>query len=482
VKPPVSPFILPTLLAFLFPPPARADGLTADEVADRAQASSYTVRARTASRAAADSAVDQANAAFLPRLSGIARYTRLSSLTPPVLGNIVVAPGTPAGGTPDPASLIALPFTFPLLQDQYAAQATLQVPLSDYLLRFPQARAAARGNARAAALGEAAVRLQVGVDARVAYYNWVRARKQIEVAASAVEQARGHLADARTGATAGSASPADVLRVESQVAGAELLLTRATNAADVAEQTLRTLMHDEAGRAYTVGEDVTADVAPAGEPAANAPLAPLFAEAAERRLELRALDEEAGAATQQAAIARTAGLPRLDAVGNAVYANPNPRIIPLQDRYRGTWDATIQLSWTPTDLATTEAARRAALARAAELEAERAALVDGIRLEVTQTSGAVDEARAAVATSRRGLTSAEESYRVRRVLYQNGRATSVELTDAETELTRGRLEVIAAEIDLRIARARLTHALGRDTARTAKTPVLAHPLRAGSRE
>ena len=234
---------------------------------------------------------------------------------------------------------------------------------------------------------------------------------------------------------------ADVLRVESQVAGAELLLTRATNAAAVAEQTLRTLMHDDAGRAYTVGEDVTADVAPAGEPAAVAPLAPLFAEAAERRLELRALDEGAGSARQQATVARTAGLPRLDAVGNAVYANPNPRVIPLQDSYRGTWDATIQLSWAPTDLATTEASRRVALARAAELEAERAALLDGIRLEVAQTSRAVAEARAAVATSRRGLTSAEESYRVRRVLYQNGRATSVELTDAETELTRGRLEV-----------------------------------------
>jgi outer membrane protein TolC len=51
---------------------------------------------------------------------------------------------------------------------------------------------------------------------------------------------------------------------------------------------------------------------------------------------------------------------------------------------------------------------------------------------------------------------------VRQVLFQNGRATSVELTDAETELTRARMELVGAQIDLRLAGTRLRHALGRD--------------------
>ena len=54
---------------------------------------------------------------------------------------------------------------------------------------------------------------------------------------------------------------------------------------------------------------------------------------------------------------------------------------------------------------------------------------------------------------------------MRRVLFQNGRATSVELTDAETELTRARLDLVSAQIDLRVANARLIHALGRDAGR-----------------
>jgi len=464
--------------------PATADRaptpLTPDEVARRAQRTSYDVRARGEARAQAEAALDQATAAFLPRLSGSARYTRLSNLTPPALGNIVVAPPDAQPGTPlDPSRLMAVPFTFPVIVDQYAAQATLQVPLSDYLLRLAPGRAAAQSGVRAASLDEAAVRANVGLDARLGYYAWVRAHKQAEVARAALAQARGHLDDVRKGADAGTASPADVLRVESQVAAAELLVTRADNARDIGLQQLRTMMHDESDRPYTFTEEfdlrpasaADATAGPAGVPSSppaggSAPsaaaLAALASEAVDRRPELRALDAAAEAARRQAGVARAGSLPRLDAVGNAIYANPNPRVIPQDATYRGTWDATIQLSWTPTDIPTAEAGRRAALARAAQLDAQRAAALDAVRLEVDRSARLQAEARTAVGTARRGLRAAEESYRVRQLLFRNGRATSVELTDAETELTRARLEVVAAEIDLRVAGARLEHALGRD--------------------
>ena len=123
---------------------ARAETkLTADDVARRAQATSYEVRARADERAAAEAAVDQAMAAYLPRLSGVARYTRLSEIPTTSLGMLVVAPGAQPGSTPDPSRMIAVPLEFPTLTNQYLAQATVQVPLSDYVLRLPQARAAA---------------------------------------------------------------------------------------------------------------------------------------------------------------------------------------------------------------------------------------------------------------------------------------------------------------------------------------------------
>ena len=54
---------------------------------------------------------------------------------------------------------------------------------------------------------------------------------------------------------------------------------------------------------------------------------------------------------------------------------------------------------------------------------------------------------------------------MRRSLFQNGRATNVELIDSEKDDSlKSRLEAINARVDLRIAAVRLTHALGRDVA------------------
>ena len=90
------------------------------------------------------------------------------------------------------------------------------------------------------------------------------------------------------------------------------------------------------------------------------------------------------------------------------------------------------------------------------------ALSDAVGLEVLSTYQAEREAEFAVETTQRGLASAAESYRVRRELFRNGRATSVELTDSEVALFRAGLEAINARADLRSARAKLMHAVGRD--------------------
>jgi len=125
----------------------------------------------------------------------------------------------------------------------------------------------------------------------------------------------------------------------------------------------------------------------------------------------------------------------------------------------------VQLVYSPNDIALAGASSRNLSARAASLVAQKQALEDGIRVEVTQTRNALREAQAAVESTAQGLIAAEESYRVRRSLFRNGRATGVELTDAETDLTRSRLESINTRVDVRVALVRLEHALGRDVAR-----------------
>lgn len=444
-------------------------GLTADEVAARAASTSHDVQAHAEDTAAALASVDQARAAFLPSLTGTARYTRLSSVPDQTLGNIVVAPGGVEPGPVTPTTPLAVaPLSLPTILNQYATQASLQIPLSDYLVRLPQLHDAASKSARAARLLEDASRLQVASDARVAYYDWARAHLQVDVAKQSLAQAQGHLADVKAAFSNGAASKADVLRVESQVASAELLLTRASTASHLMEARLRILTHDPSDGPYEIGEDLRDGGAP-GPQGAAAPSVTvherdtLLAEALRRRLEPRALRENADAVRHQAAATRAAAFPRLDAVGAAAYARPNSRIFPPKDELRGTWDASVQLSWTPTAVFSLEAGRSGQLARARHLDAEREQLADSISLEIDRAVQSLREAQIAVATSDRGLAAAEESYRVRRSLFVNGRATSVELTDAETELARARMDAIGARLDGRIAEVRLAHALGRDT-------------------
>jgi outer membrane protein TolC len=100
--------------------------------------------------------------------------------------------------------------------------------------------------------------------------------------------------------------------------------------------------------------------------------------------------------------------------------------------------------------------------RAANIEANANVTRDNIQVEVTQMLQAVREADFSIGSSTRELASAEEAYRVARELFNNGRGTSTTLADAESDLTRARLDLLNAKFNAKTARIRLEHAMGRD--------------------
>lgn len=440
---------------------ARPNGLTADRIAARAVATSFDVRARHAEVAAASAAVDQALVGYFPRVTVSARYARLSDITPPTFGNLVAAPGAPPGPIADGTQLVNVPLAIPVVLNQTSFQASLNVPLSDYLLRISQQHAAASHSLRAASLNERATRLRAGIDARIAWWSLVRARLASVVADLGVAQAQAHLADVQHMEAAGAVSEADVVRVRSQLASASLLALRARDLALVLEDQVRTAMHVDGG-AIDIADDIRIDLPPLDR---QGDFASLFDEAMTNRPELQSLAETIGGLRQQATIARAVAYPRLDAFADVISANPNPRVFPPTAVFTTTWDVGVGLSWSPNDIANGLTAGRTVSARAEAMEAQRAGLRDQLRSEVMSTFTAVRDADEAIRTTAAGLSAAEESYRVRNVLFRNGRATSVELTDAEQDLTRARLESLNARVDLRLARARLEHAIGRDARR-----------------
>jgi len=418
-------------------------GLTASQAASRAGGASPTVRRRVAEIEAAVAQAEAASLARVPQVSGKLSYTRLSHIDPVSL----TFPGS------------AMAFNIVSLENAYLAEAQIAVPLSDYVFRYPKVIEAARLAAEAARLNQRSSAVGAGQDARLAYYEWVRANLQVLISKRQLLQVQKTLDQVRALTEVQRLSRADLLRVESQEAEAEQVVDQLTNLAQLREEQLRLLIGATANEPLTIGEDIRADMAGAGA----TPLDDLMGTAKRQRLEFKAIEVgiEAKESQRKAEIANL--LPRLSAFGVVDYADPNQRVFPQEDAFKLTWSVGAQLTWTLNDALISRTTEHRLTAEANELRADHENLERGTRIEVLSAQQQVTVAQHALTTTQKGLTSAQEAYRVRKELLNADRATAVELVDAETELTRSRIAALNARVDLRVARAQLEHALGNDT-------------------
>ncbi|WP_437970864.1 TolC family protein [Sorangium sp. So ce260] len=470
-------------------------GLTPEEVAKATLRTRASLRAKQAELRAASARVDQALVNFFPRITLTATYTRLSEVEIPPLGagapvlGVVDAQGrplldeqgqpeftpgrlstAPCPGAPDAqciadggSGFVALGespgLVLPSSVNSYSLTASLAVPISDYVFRISQGYAAASHAESAKKLELQAETLQAAADAKIAFFNWVRVKGQVVVAGEAVAQARAHVEDARRTFEVGLLSRADVLRLEAQVAGAEQLLNEAQAALLIADDQIRIALGAPQDRPLALGIDVMGS-APASPSAEAVPA--LFQEALQRRLEIRALDETLYSLEKTEAVTRAGYFPRVDGFAELTYANPNQRVFGAQDRFDATWAAGVRATWVLNDVFSTAGASAEASARTAQVAEQKAALRDALRLEVVSAYAELSKATSSIQSAERQLAAAVESMRVRSELFRAGRATSVDVVDAETEVTRARLQQLNARVGALVAKTRLDHAVGRD--------------------
>ncbi|HEY8072815.1 MAG TPA: TolC family protein, partial [Labilithrix sp.] len=406
--------------------------------------------------------------AWIPRFGLKGSYTRLSDFTPPSFGS-----GSLVGTNAPPGTVVATPpnnvttplagvgLSFPLVLNNWLAQATIAVPISDYFLRINQSVTAATHSEDAARWDVVTAKSTSYANGKVAYYTWMRARGALTVAMQALEVARGHLKDAQNQFTVGNASKADVLRAETQVATAELGVEQAKSGVAVTERQVRVAMHATDDEKLEPGDPL--DAALSAQPGA---LRGLIDEAWRQRPEVKSIDKNADSAKKLADVQRAGKYPALSGFGDVTYANPNPRRFPATQDWFPTWSVGAQITWSPNDFLAAGPAAGDYEARAAALEAQKGTVRDGIELEVTQSYNDLLQADTSLGTTQRQLTSAIEGERVARELFVAGRGTATTLLDAERDLTQARFAYLNARVDARIARIRLEHALGRDARTT----------------
>ncbi len=486
----------PALPEELTPQPG---GMTAEMAAARAIRVSAQMRAARANTEAADAARSEAAYGMIPQVSVSARYTRLSEITQPSLGGpprpglvytqIPPLPGTTSFGTANfnqwrPACrdaqgsitpgtqsltggqfaidcgggspLLTPPsaFTFPVILDQIAFRGTLTVPLTDIPFRLARVYEAAGLTAQARRLDEASTRSQVATDARVAFYEYMRAQGNLAIAQRGFETAQRHREDLARFVEAGTVARVELLRVEAQVAESERVVISARESVGLAEAQLRQRLHMPPGERVTLGEALDAPVdVPGG-------VESLLDRAMRDRPEIGSLERQTRALDANLAATRAAMFPSLVAQANIDIANPNQRFIPQSQEFNTTWDVNLILQWSPTGAIQTGATANRVASQRDAVRAQLDALREGLEIEVRGTWVQVQSARAAIEAARRQVAFAEESYRVRRERFLAGAAVSSDLTDAELDLMRARLAAANAHVDLRVALARLRRAVG----------------------
>jgi outer membrane protein TolC len=431
---------------------AGGESLTADQAAAQAIKTAPTV---ARARAAADRAREGASQALVgvyPRLDLQASYTRLSKHDPATFGQIMGVIGPPGMEVP----FMSEANGFETIPDQFQLQATLTYPVSDLFFSIlPRYKAAAEAS-EAQALNAEAERHSIGLAAREAFYNYARARATLQVARSSLAASQAQQRDVKSLVAAGTLARVELMRADAGVATASVAVARAEGGVAVARTALRSLLHAEGETDIGITEELSTPL-----PALTASKQSLLAQALRKRSEIAALRTMLRVHERNRDANAADGYPKLGINGAAELSNPNGRVAPNEREFRGSWQVSGVLSWSPNDYAASRGRAGQAGADREQTFAEIASLEDALRREVSAAYEDYVAAGSAMEAALTGIAAAEESYRVRREQFRAGAAVATDVVDAEAELRRARLELINAAIDVRIARARLDRAVER---------------------
>jgi outer membrane protein len=379
--------------------------------------------------AVSQAGLEQANAAFWPRLQFQSSYTRTDNPMQ-VFGSILN----------QRAYSTSLDFNDVPDVDDLNARGLLTVPLYSGG-KNKASREAAKANTAAAQQENEAVRNALGFEVSRAFYTVLKTRQFVLAAESAVHAYTSNVAVARKRLEGGTVLKADTLDLEVRLAQAREDLVRARNANALAERALRNLLGLEEG------EFVVANTAPV----ISAPSSSDFS----ARPELAAARQRERAAEEQVTGAKGGYLPRLSAFGSLDYD--------YGWKYEsggGSYTAGALLQWDIWDGKLTQGKVREANANLESAREEQRKLRLALDLETEQARLSLKTADERLAVTEQAVAQAAESATLTRNRFEQGAALSTQVIDAETALVGARVRRAEAESDRQIAIAALRKALG----------------------
>lgn len=369
---------------------------------------------------ASQSKVGQAEAKYYPQADAAASFNRLS-------------PGNSSFGTVLSS------------HEQYAAGITVNQQLYDFGKTATQV-AIQKTTLASSRSDLAAVEEQVIFSVKLAYYDMLKAARNIEVATDTVKQFEQHLDQAKGFFESGLKPKYDVTKAEVDLSNARLNLIRIKNGLSLARVVLNNAMGFPEAPDYEVVDNLR--FSPFLVPFAKA-----LVLAADNRPDLKGLLLRKQAAEQGVDLARKGDFPYLSGSASTSYGGDTLAMDPG-------WSVGVAISVPVFNGYQTKYQISEAQANADILAAKETTLRQTIYKDLQQGYLNLQEAEERIAATKLAIQQAEENFAIASGRYEAGVGAPVEITDADVLLVNARTNHIQALYDYRVAQTVIEQTIG----------------------
>jgi len=418
-----------------------AETLTLEESIDIALKNSLTIHSAKEGVKAATAQKREALTGFLPKFSTSYKYTRLNE-----------APFSRYQGLPFPYSALNGIEAPAGTQNNYNWAIEARQPLftGGGLIANYQA---SRIGEDAARIEETAKQQDVVQDVKIAYFDLLRAQKILETAQQSVEMLTAHRDVASNYFKVGMIPKNDLLHTEVELANGKQALTKAQNAVELTKARFNNVLKRKILTPVQIADVL--HYTPLEKQ-----LDECFAIALTNRPELKIASLKTQQAGKMIRLAQSEYLPTLSLIGNYTRFGDNPSVSGSDFKDAESWYVMGVASWNFWEWGRTKF--RVDASRARENQALDAAkeLNDTIALEIKNAYLILQEAEKQIAVSQQVIEQADENFRITQERFKERVATSTEVLDAQTLLTKAKSEYANALGDFNISYAKLDRAMG----------------------
>ena len=307
---------------------------------------------------------------------------------------------------------------------------------------------------QAAVLGKAATRLDTAqvrdnifLSVCQGYFRVLRAEKLVTVAEQEVTQLTEHLSDARNLYEFGVTTYNDVLQAEVALADAEQRLITAKNDVTNLKSALNKLMGLPVPAPLTLEEENKL-VAPALD------LEQASETALKQRSDLRATQSRIDQGKKNITQAKSGYLPRLFLQAGHTYQNNDSWLHDHQ------YFAIFGMQWSLFSGFDTRAQVSPARQRLEQLQLQKQDLTEQIRLDVQTAHLGLKETAERIGVTKKAVAQGEENLRLNQERYKEQVGTATDVIDAQTLLTKARVNYFNAHYDHQMTKAQMMWAVG----------------------